>query len=320
MESATLGIHNMGLVTGDAGRAERFYTEALGMHRVGRDGPGEGDGERLLIGDAAGAPGTLLNLTVNSGSGPGRPGSGGVHHVAFGVADEDGLLRWKRWLEDLGTPVSGPYDRGYFTSIYFRDPDGQILEIATAGPGYEIDEARASLGRELRLPPERIVRGHRDEAAIARLTWPEPVTGIDDGMRLNGIHHVSGITGDLDRAGEFLEAVLGLSLVKRTTNRDAPDMLHYFWARVTEDGVAHGSAYTLFGWPAGWHDARDGIGQAEWIAFRARDAEHLGMFGDRLRGLDVKVGEVVGPTGTRGLRFRAPDGQRMEIVVDEATS
>ena len=64
---------------------------------------------------------------------PGYPGIGGTHHFALTVADEDGLLKWKRRLIDLGLQVNGPLDRHYFTSLYFRDPDGVILEIATAG-------------------------------------------------------------------------------------------------------------------------------------------------------------------------------------------
>jgi glyoxalase family protein len=60
----------------------------------------------------------------------------GFHHTALGVETGEGLLRWKRRLTDLGWAVSGPYDRGYFTSLYFRAPDGQLLEIATDGPGF----------------------------------------------------------------------------------------------------------------------------------------------------------------------------------------
>ena len=52
----------------------------------------------------------------------------------------------------LGISVSPVMDRTYFQSIYFRDPDGLLLEVATDGPGFTIDEEVASLGTELRLP------------------------------------------------------------------------------------------------------------------------------------------------------------------------
>ncbi len=223
---------------------------------------------------------------------------------------------WKRWLTDRGVSVSGPYDRGYFTSIYFRDPDGQILEISTAGPGYEIDEERGALGEELKLPPQRIVRGHRDEVAIAGLTYPEPLPARLPEMKLSGIHHVSGITDDLALAGDFLEEALGLKLVKKTTNRDDPDTLHYFWGQVGEEGVLSGSAYTLFGWPSHWHRAIGGVGQTHHIAFRARDEEVQLAFQDRLRSLGVPTSEVLDRSYFRSIYFRAPDGQLMEIATD----
>src|SRR5690606_25542483 len=103
------------------------------------------------------------------------------HHLALGTRDEETLLKWKRRLTDHGVKVTGPYDRGYFTSIYFSDPDGQILEIATRGPGYGIDASRDALG-EMEMPPESIVVGHRDEAEIAARTHPEPVPEITPDM------------------------------------------------------------------------------------------------------------------------------------------
>ena len=59
----------------------------------------------------------------------------------------------RRRLVDLGIPVTGPLDRHYFTSIYFEDPDGVILEIATEGPGFAVDEDPEHLGERLSLPP-----------------------------------------------------------------------------------------------------------------------------------------------------------------------
>ena len=69
-------------------------------------------------------------------------------------------------------PVTGPYNRVYFESIYFTDPDGLILEIATRGPGWTLDEAPQALGSQVKLPPRETTVNHRDEAAIAAATWP----------------------------------------------------------------------------------------------------------------------------------------------------
>jgi len=313
----TVGFHHITMVSGDARRTAAFYSEILGMSLVKRtvnfDSP---DSYHLYFGDSAGTPGSLVTFFEEADSRSGRPGSGGVHHLALGVSDDTGLLKWKRRLTDAGVPVSGPYDRGYFTSIYFRDPDGQILEIATEGPGYEIDETREALGTELKLPPRRIVRGYRDEAAIEGLTHPEPVPTISPDMELSGIHHISGITTDLGAMGEFLEEALGLRLVKKTTNRDDPDTLHYFWGSMGEGGVASGSAYTLFGWPPDWHRAREGIGQTHHIAFRAKDEAEQNAFLEKLRSMGVATTDVLDRTYFRSIYFRAPDGQLMEIATD----
>jgi glyoxalase family protein len=317
MELTTQGFHHVTLVSAELRRTRALYRDVLGLRVAGEEaGEDEAAARHLYLGDEEARPGSLLTVLEWPDAGRGRPGIGGVHHTAFGVATEEALLKWKRRLADHGVHVSGPYDRGYFTSLYFRDGDGQIMEIATAGPGYAIDEAADALGRELRLPPERIVRGHRDEAAIAALTWPEPVPHVTPDMALEGIHHVSGITDDLGRAGEFLDAALGLRLVKMTTNRDDPNQLHYFWAGYDGSAVAPHSSYTLFGWPGSWNRARDGVGQTNRIAFRATDDDELRAWRDRLLSLQVPVSEVIDRRWFRSLYFRAPDGQLLEIATD----
>jgi glyoxalase family protein len=93
---------------------------------------------------------------------PGRTaliGVGVTHHVAWRAADEDEELAWKERLEGLGLRPTAIQDRKYFRSIYFRMPDGLLVEIATDGPGFAVDEPADSLGHTLALPewlePER---------------------------------------------------------------------------------------------------------------------------------------------------------------------
>ena len=305
----TPGFHHVTMVCRNAQRTLGFYRDVLGLALVGQDA------QHFYLGDEAGTPGTLLGFIESPAAGQGRPGIGGIHHTALGVATEEGLLKWKRRLTDLGWAVSGPYDRGYFTSIYFRDPDGQILEIATTGPGYAIDEPVDALGGELMVPPQRIVRGHRDEAAIAALTHLDPVPEITPDMRLDGIHHISGITDDLELAGDSYES-LGLRLIKRTANRDDPQQLHYFWARYTDGEVAPHSSFTLFGWPSHWKRARPGIGQTHHVAFRAADADELLAWRDHLLGIGIEVSEVVDRGFYTSIAFHAPDGLLLEIATD----
>jgi glyoxalase family protein len=317
-ELRTRGFHHITMVSADARRTVRFYRELLGLGLVKRtvnfDDP---TAYHLYFGDAVGRPGTLLTFFEWPTAPQGRWGVGGVHHLALGVETEDAQLKWKRRLEDAGVQVTGPYDRGYFTSIYFADPDGQILEIATAGPGYLIDESPEELGRALKIPPERLLRGHRDEAAIAALTWPEPVEEVTPDMRLEGIHHISGITDDLERALDWYPEVLGLDVIKRTVNRDDGETHHYFWgARDGGGGVAPHSSWTLFGWPGSSYRSRGGVGQTHHVAFRAEDREEQAAWRDHLRGLGIQVTPVQDRTYFESIYFRAPDGLLLEIATD----
>lgn len=317
MKLSTAGIHHITMVSADAQRTVRFYRDVLGLGLVKKtvnfDDPGA---YHLYFGDQTGAPGTILTFFEWGDAPHGRPGIGGVHHVALGVATDEALLKWKRRLTDAGVHTSGPYDRGYFTSLYFRDPDGQIVEIATAGPGYDIDEPVEALGQKLLLPPERIVVGHRDEAAIAALTHAEPVPVITPDMALHGIHHISGITDDLVRAGEFYEQALGLSMVKKTVNRDDPNQLHYFWGAYDGTRVAPHSSWTLFGWPGSWNRARGGVGQTHHVAFRAKDDDEQAAWVDHLRAMGVEPSPIMERTYFRSIYFRAPDGLLLEIATD----
>ena len=83
----------------------------------------------------------------------GMPGRGGVHHVAFRVADQDELIRTMERAESMGLRTSGEIDRYYFRSVYFREPGGVLFELATDGPGFASDEPLESLGEKLALPP-----------------------------------------------------------------------------------------------------------------------------------------------------------------------
>jgi glyoxalase family protein len=313
----TTGLHHVTLVARHAPRALAFYRDVLGLRLVKQtvnfDDPGA---YHLYLGDETGAPGTLVTFFEWPDAPAGRYGVGGVHHIAFGTADRDTLLMWKRRLTDLGVPVTGPLERGWFTSIYFRDPDGQVLEIATHGPGYTVDEPFETLGTALITPKPAQLRGTRDDQAWMAASWPEPVPAVTASMRLSGMHHVTGMTDDLGRAGEFFEQALGLRLVKQSVNQDDPDTLHHFWASTDATSVRPHSSYTLFGWPRTAPRARGGVGQTHHVAFRVPDAEAQLAWLDHLRGLGLDVSPVMDRTYFTSLYFRAPDGMLIELATD----
>ncbi|NHN34446.1 ring-cleaving dioxygenase [Paenibacillus agricola] len=80
-------------------------------------------------------------------------GKGGVHHVAFRIEDKQELLAWIDILNKAGLPNSGFVERYYFRSLYFREPNGILFELATDGPGFVTDEPFETLGEALALPP-----------------------------------------------------------------------------------------------------------------------------------------------------------------------
>jgi glyoxalase family protein len=313
----TTGLHHVTLVARNAPRTLAFYRDLLGLSLVKRtvnfDDPGA---YHLYLGDPVASPGTLLTFFEWPTAPAGRFGNGGVHHIAFATATRETLLMWKRWLTDRGVPVTGPLNRGWFTSLYFRDPDGQVLEIATLGPGYTVDEPFESLGSAIIAPSAAQLRGTRDEQALFAETHPEPIEQITPAMRLLGMHHITGMTDDLPRMHDFFEQALGLKLVKQTINQDDPDTPHHFWAAVDETSVLARSSYTLFGWPRTAPRARGGVGQTHHVAFRATNQEQQLAWRDHLLSLDLDVSPVMDRTYFTSLYFRAPDGMLIELATD----
>ncbi len=106
-----------------------------------------------------------LHVAVQPGLRPAQQGAGGVHHVAFRSRDAD-YDAWADRLNSLRVRNSGKVDRYWFRSLYFREPNGILFEIATDGPGFAVDEDPATLGEKVVLPP--FLEPHRD-AIVSRL-------------------------------------------------------------------------------------------------------------------------------------------------------
>ncbi len=126
----------------------------LGMRRAGTYAdPLRPEVDVSVFAMASGGAGAEVHVREVPGEPPARPGAGGVHHVAFRVADREGQRAFLRRLDDLRIPNSGEVERFYFRSLYFREPNGILFEIATDGPGFAIDEREEDLGERLALPP-----------------------------------------------------------------------------------------------------------------------------------------------------------------------
>lgn len=132
------------------GRTDGVLRDVLNMRAARHYRAGEADVTVYEMGD--GGPAAELHVAVEPGLAAHRQGAGGVHHVAFRLPDAD----YEAWAERLGqarVPTSGPVDRYYFRSLYFREPNGVLFELATDGPGFATDEPMDSLGERLALPP-----------------------------------------------------------------------------------------------------------------------------------------------------------------------
>ena len=101
----------------------------------------------------AGGPHAELHVAVQPDLPATGPGAGGVHHVAFRTPTDEQYEAWAEHLDTIGIPNSGEVDRYYFRSLYFREPNGVLFEIATDGPGFAVDEDPATLGEHVALPP-----------------------------------------------------------------------------------------------------------------------------------------------------------------------
>ena len=163
-------IRGLGPITISVGAlapTERFLTTLMAMRRA--RGYGEGGVETHVFEMGEGGVGAELHVRVEPGLPAAQPGAGGVHHVAFRIADE-AYDAWATRLREARIPTSGPVDRFYFRSLYTRGPAGILYEIATDGPGFDADEPMETLGESLSLPPFLEPRRAQIERALKPLT------------------------------------------------------------------------------------------------------------------------------------------------------
>jgi glyoxalase family protein len=132
---------------------ETLLTRVFNMREV-RDYPHpDNPGTRVHVFEMAGkGPHAELHVAVQPDLPSASQGAGGVHHVAFRTPDAD-YDAWADRLNEYKVPNSGKVDRFWFRSLYVREPNGVLFEIATDGPGFAVDEDPATLGEKVVLPP-----------------------------------------------------------------------------------------------------------------------------------------------------------------------
>ena len=142
-------------------RTEAVLMQVMNMRKVRAYASPDGEGEVHVFAMGEGGPAAELHVAVQPNLPSAQQGAGAVHHVAFRTPDLDGTHAWTARLSEFGVPSSGEVERYYFRSLYFREPAGNLFEIATDGPGFAVDEPLESLGERLSLPP--FLEGKRAE-------------------------------------------------------------------------------------------------------------------------------------------------------------
>jgi glyoxylase I family protein len=126
------GLHHITLITADIERSIAFYRDVLGLGIV-RDTPSDDDpGVRhVWFGAVDGTPGRLLSVMEYPQLPTGVVGTGSTQHFALAVETAEELDAWRGYLAEQEVECSEVFDRGGFRSLYLRDPDGHVVEIAT---------------------------------------------------------------------------------------------------------------------------------------------------------------------------------------------
>ena len=170
-------------LSSDSNVTHKFLENLVGLESFSERANPDQAGSSLAEVGSRDNPGFLKYLT-SPGARTGMVGKGNIHHIAVAVEEDEDQLKIKRKLDDAGIRNSGVIDRFWFKSLYFRDPDYNLLEVATKKPGYGVDEPPEKLGTSLVLP--KWLEGSRGkiEAALKETdskgsrAWPpkyEPV-------------------------------------------------------------------------------------------------------------------------------------------------
>jgi glyoxalase family protein len=156
------GLGPITLSVPDIAATDAVLTRVMGMTLLKND-----DGLHAYKMNAEG-PVSELHVRVEPLLQPARQGAGSVHHVAFNIAMKD-YTAWASHLNQFRVSNSGPVDRFWFKSLYFREPNGILFEIATDAPGFAADESMETLGETLSLPPFLEAKRAQIEAGLKKL-------------------------------------------------------------------------------------------------------------------------------------------------------
>ena len=162
-EMALQGFEGVRAFTAEVDLSRGVLTDVLGFGDDGND--------RFI----AGGPNRSGFYAYDRAANQGLQGAGTVHHVAW-ASPMDEHQAWRDRVASAGLDVTPAIDRFWFKSIYFREPSGVLFEIATLGPGFDVDEPIETLGQKLTLPPN--FEHLRDKLQDILTPLPDPRPGV----------------------------------------------------------------------------------------------------------------------------------------------
>ena len=149
-----LGLGPVQLTVRQAEHTITVLTQLMGFRQVGQYPSSVPNQPDIIVFETGeGGTGAEVHVEERTDLPPARLGRGGVHHVAFRVDNDEELRAWIERIKKARFGNSGFVDRFYFHSLYFKEPNGILFELATDGPGFDTDEELEHLGESLALPP-----------------------------------------------------------------------------------------------------------------------------------------------------------------------
>ncbi|MBC8110764.1 MAG: ring-cleaving dioxygenase [Verrucomicrobia bacterium] len=166
-EFAIKGFHSVTLNLGKREKSVALLTETMGYKLVSEQE------SRFRFESAVGGVGTYVDVLWQPEAVYAKAGSGTIHHLAFSTSDDQDQLEIREKLLEMRFDVTPVIDRNYFHSIYFREPENILYEIATNPPGFMVDETSEELGKTLRLPAWYESKRSQIESGLIPVHEPE---------------------------------------------------------------------------------------------------------------------------------------------------
>ncbi|TQQ79565.1 ring-cleaving dioxygenase [Halonotius roseus] len=169
-DAAIRGFHSVTLWLADPQRTEEVL-RTMGLEEAGtEESPGDTPGDERTRFEATGTVGKYVDvLPTIEGA---RQGHGTVHHVAFQTPSDEDQMAMRKAVSAQGVRPTQQINRHWFRSVYFREPNGILFELATSGPGYTSDEPLDELGEKLILPGEFEDQREQIESGLSDVTIP----------------------------------------------------------------------------------------------------------------------------------------------------